>query len=86
MTSTLKFTKGKQVTGAARSRMGSELKEMYERGSSIRALVELTGRSYGFIHRLLLESGVQLRPRGGRPFTRPPRRSTERVARQSGTR
>ncbi|WP_084702357.1 helix-turn-helix domain-containing protein [Amycolatopsis alba] len=86
MTSDLKFTKGKQVTGVARSRMGSKLKKMYERGSSIRALAELTGRSYGFIHRLLLESGVQLRPRGGRPFTRSPRRSAERVARRIGVR
>lgn len=78
MTSVSKLTKRKQVTGAARSRMCSKLKKEYERGASIRALAELTGRSYGFIHRLLLESGVQLRGRGGRPFTGSPRRRGNR--------
>ncbi|MFD5089820.1 helix-turn-helix domain-containing protein [Amycolatopsis thailandensis] len=86
MTSASKVPKGKQVTGAARSRMCSELKKMYERGSSIRDLTELTDRSYGFIHQLLLESGVQLRGRGGRPFTHSPRRRAERVARRNGAR
>jgi hypothetical protein len=32
---------------------------------SIRALASSTGRSYGFVHRVLTESGVQLRQRGG---------------------
>ena len=32
---------------------------------SIRALAASTGRSYGFVHRVLTESGVQLRQRGG---------------------
>ena len=30
-----------------------------------RALAEETGRSYGFVHRMLSESGVTLRGRGG---------------------
>ncbi|KOT83082.1 hypothetical protein ADK47_08595 [Streptomyces rimosus subsp. rimosus] len=34
-------------------------------GASIRALAEETGRSYGFVHRVLSESGVTLRGRGG---------------------
>ncbi len=78
MTSVSKLTKRKQVTGPERIRVRSKLKKEYERGSSIRSLAELTGRSYGFIHRLLLESGVQLRGRGGRPFTGSPRRRGNR--------
>ncbi|MDX6206482.1 MAG: hypothetical protein QOF39_2539, partial [Frankiales bacterium] len=31
----------------------------------IRSLAESTGRSYGFVHRILTESGAALRGRGG---------------------
>ncbi len=41
------------------------LKKKYDSGASIRALAEETGRSYGFVHRMLSESGVTLRGRGG---------------------
>ena len=41
------------------------LKKRYSAGESIRALAASTGRSYGFIHRILSESGVTLRGRGG---------------------
>ena len=57
--------KGSRVTGPAREKLASDLKKKYEGGSSIRALAESTGRSYGFVHRMLTESGVQLRGRGG---------------------
>jgi hypothetical protein len=57
--------KGSRITGAARDKLGSQLVKKYEKGSSIRALAEETGRSYGFIHRVLSESGVTLRSRGG---------------------
>jgi hypothetical protein len=33
--------------------------------AAARALAERTGRSYGFVRRILGESGVQLRDRGG---------------------
>ena|SRR5215475_7562210 len=46
-------------------RLALELKRKYEKGASIRALAEATGRSYGFVHRVLSESGVTLRGRGG---------------------
>jgi len=46
-------------------RSAATLKEQYERGASIRALVAATGRSFGFVHALLVESGVTLRQRGG---------------------
>jgi predicted transcriptional regulator len=62
--------KGSRITGVAREKLGSELVKKYEKGASIRALAESTGRSYGFIHRLLSESGVMLRGRGGATRTK----------------
>jgi hypothetical protein len=57
--------KGSRVTGANRDKLAADLKKEYESGASIRSLAESTGRSYGFVHRLLSESGVSLRGRGG---------------------
>ncbi len=57
--------KGRRVTGAERDKLAVDLKKKYESGTSIRALAASTGRSYGFIHRVLSESGVTLRGRGG---------------------
>ena len=45
--------------------MATDLKNRYAAGESIRALALATGRSYGFIHRILTEQGVALRGRGG---------------------
>jgi len=49
----------------ARERLLNELRYAYEGGASIRTLVASTGRSYGSIHSLLLESGTTMRSRGG---------------------
>jgi len=57
--------KGTRVTGADREKLASDLKKRYAAGESIRALAASTGRSYGFIHRILSESGVTPRGRGG---------------------
>ncbi|MCI3221923.1 hypothetical protein EW053_00245 [Streptomyces sp. IB2014 016-6] len=57
--------KGSRVTGPARDKLAADLKKKYDSGASIRALAEETGRSYGFVHRMLSESGVTLRGRGG---------------------
>lgn len=57
--------KGVRVTGPDRAKMASDLKGRYDAGESIRSLALATGRSYGFIHRLLTEHGVILRGRGG---------------------
>ena len=57
--------KGSRVTGDERDRLASDLRRRYESGDSIRALAESTGRSYGFVHRILSESGTPLRGRGG---------------------
>lgn len=63
MAETLK--KGTRVTGADRSKLAADLKKRYDAGESIRALAASTGRSYGFVHRILTENGVSLRGRGG---------------------
>ena len=57
--------KGTRVTGADRSKLAADLKTRYDSGESIRSLATATGRSYGFIHRILTETGVALRGRGG---------------------
>ena len=57
--------KGTRVTGSDRSKLATDLKSRYDSGESIRALAGATGRSYGFVHRLLTETGVKLRGRGG---------------------
>jgi Helix-turn-helix domain len=62
-TSTIR--KGTRVTGADRSKLATDLRVRYDAGESIRSLATATGRSYGFIHRILTETGVALRGRGG---------------------
>ncbi len=57
--------KGTRITGAERDKLAGDLKRKYDSGQSIRALASSTGRSYGFIHRILSESGASLRGRGG---------------------
>ena len=57
--------KGTRVTGEDRDRLATDLKKRYAEGESIRSLATATGRSYGFIHRILTETGVALRGRGG---------------------
>jgi predicted transcriptional regulator len=57
--------KGSRVTGTERDKLTGVLRKKYDAGASIRELAESTGRSYGFIHRVLSESGATLRGRGG---------------------
>ena len=57
--------KGSRVTGDERGQLAADLKGRYEGGESIRVLAETSGRSYGFVHRILSESGTTLRGRGG---------------------
>ena len=64
------LTKGRRVTGAERDKLATDLKKKYESGVSIRALASSTGRSYGFVHRVLSETGVTLRGRGGATRTK----------------
>lgn len=60
-----KLVKGARISGGQRDKLSTDLKKQYEGGRSIRELASQTGRSYGFVHRLLSESGVELRGRGG---------------------
>ena len=57
--------KGARLTGAQREELMAELKAEYEKGATIRGLAEQTGCSYGFMHKILTDSGVTLRGRGG---------------------
>ncbi len=65
MADTSTIRKGTRVTGADRTKLATDLKARYNAGESIRSLASATGRSYGFIHRILTETGVALRGRGG---------------------
>ena len=57
--------KGRRVSGGERDKLAADLSKKYAGGASIRELAESTGRSYGFIHGVLREHGVELRGRGG---------------------
>lgn len=57
--------KGARITGARRDKLAATVTKKYDGGASIRELAESTGRSYGFVHRLLSESGATMRGRGG---------------------
>ena len=54
-----------RVTGQARTDLKANLKREYLEGTSIRELAAAVGRSYGFVHLLLAEAGVEFRNRGG---------------------
>ncbi|MER7014580.1 helix-turn-helix domain-containing protein [Saccharopolyspora sp. NPDC000359] len=62
------------VAGEYRAEVAHVFRAAYERGATIRALVKTSGRSFGFVRKLLGESGATMRPRGG-PWRR--RSSTE---------
>jgi hypothetical protein len=57
--------KGRRISGDERTALVAQLRDRYIAGESIRSLSQRTGRSYGFVHRLLIESEVELRGRGG---------------------
>jgi hypothetical protein len=57
------LVKGARITGRARTTIAEFLAQKYAEGATVRALAEITGRSYGFVHRVLGESGVRFRAR-----------------------
>jgi hypothetical protein len=61
----VQIKKGARITGTARDELTVEVVKKYDNGASIRQLAEDTGRSFGFVHRLLVDAGVTLRGRGG---------------------
>lgn len=66
------LVKGARITGDQRSSLAAVFGDRYAGGESIRSIASDTGRSYGFVHGVLKESGASLRGRGG--ATRGPRR------------
>lgn len=61
-----KIEKGVPITGKDRDEWGAALKQKYEDdGATIRELAESTGRSFGFVHRMLWEVGASIRAQGG---------------------
>ncbi len=64
-TTVAELKKGSRVTGGDRDKLATDLKKRYDSGESIRALAGDSGRSYGFVHRILSECGTTLRGRGG---------------------
>ena len=58
-----KIHKGTRITGEGRRDLAGSLVERYKRGESIRSMAQDIGRSYGFVHGVLTESGVQMRSR-----------------------
>lgn len=62
----VELKRGRQITGSDREEIAAFLlREYSEPNASIRGLAERIGRSYGLVHRVLSESGAQIRPRGG---------------------
>lgn len=62
--------KGVRVTGPDRDSLSKDLMTRYSAGTSIRQLAAESGRSYGFVHRMLTEGGTALRGRGGATRTK----------------
>jgi hypothetical protein len=61
----LKSKKQPRITGSLRKSIAKELEVKYKQGATIRALADAEGKSYGFVHHLLTQHGVKMRPRGG---------------------
>jgi transposase len=54
------------VSGTTREETRAAAAKLYAEGSTVRHIATDLGRSSGFVHRLLVESGVELRSRGAR--------------------
>jgi hypothetical protein len=68
------LAKGSRISGAQRTTLATQYAKRYAGGESIRKIADDAGRSYGFVHNVLKESGVSLRGRGG--ATRGPAKKT----------
>jgi hypothetical protein len=64
------LNKGTRITGAERTKLATQVVRAYGKGASVRELAEQHGRSYGFIHRLLVEADATMRSRGGATRTK----------------
>lgn len=60
------LNKGQRIGGQERATLRARMVTAYKSGAPIRDIAEQVGRSYGFVHRVLGESDVQFRSRGGK--------------------
>ncbi len=60
---------GHRIVGPERIKWTKDCVRRYNTGDSIRTIAQDTRRSYGFVHRILVEGGAAMRGRGG-PHTR----------------
>jgi hypothetical protein len=72
------LAKGSRIIGTQRSTLASQYAKRYAAGESIRKIVADSGRSYGFVHGVLKESGAALRGRGG--ATRGAKKTAAKIA------
>ena len=77
------LAKGSRITGAQRTTLASQYARRYAAGDSIRKIAEDAGRSFGFVHGVLKEAGVELRGRGG--ATRGAKKAASSSAARKGT-
>src|SRR4029079_18344151 len=77
------LAKGSRITGAQRGTLASQYAKRYAAGESIRKIADDAGRSFGFVHGVLKEAGVELRGRGG--ATRGVRKTTSGSAARKTT-
>jgi hypothetical protein len=66
-----RIPKGKRLTGTAAEEFDEKIEKAYDRGASIRFIIDESGRSFGAIHRALSRRGVTMRPRGFAPKVSP---------------
>lgn len=62
--------KGTRITGTDRDALTARIRKRYLSGDSIRSVAADLGRSYGFVHRILVDADVTLRGRGGATRTK----------------
>lgn len=60
-------TRSENLTGEARTAAAEDCRELYEQGSTVRAVAARIKRSYGVTHKLLVEAGTTFRARNGKP-------------------
>ena len=77
------LAKGSRITGAQRTTLASQYAKRYAAGESIRKIADDAGRSFGFVHGVLKEAGVELRGRGG--ATRGAKKTASSSAAKKGT-
>jgi len=78
------LVKGARITGDRRAELATEYAKRYAGGESIRAIAAESGRSFGFVHGVLVEAGVALRGRGGATRGDPPGDATTNRAKAPG--